>query len=359
MLAREITMSPAWLARQDRQMGVSAARAAPRPTSRAKTTRDKDSQQKRLASPEERQEDPPRPPHNDRPRPRLPAPHVELMLSDTSDDLPSPRALVNRPPRAPPRPDIHDLETRNWGIQRIIRQRNRSGAVEYLVEWESSELPATLIRTRQDGSQHVCYGVREWDVACTTEQVQAGSRNNDDCVLVVWKDSWVAEADLADAREMLDDFKRSQRANLDHRGSQTDDLGTDGTAIQQHRGQLDNVFRPERNRDYSPALRATINSRPEKSDRVQTLMRAEPIRQTVFRDSFVESGKTVNIDRASSRNATLAHDSGFEQPTPCGPCEAGHGPFRECVAGNNDVGSCTNCLFDETGPRCNFHNRRE
>lgn len=281
--------------------------------------------------------------------------------SAKSEELPTLQTLLERARQRRLRaaadtcqPDhLCGLEEREWAVDRILDRRTAGRLVQYKMKWKDSQLAARHIRTRPDGSKHVVCLDRDWSILHLNDVADDVGPEEARITDVAWEDSWCDEADLGNARNLVDAFNAAR------------DGGVDGISrrafsrMRDHVGHLGGRLLPRHNINYGPALRATVVAEGgKKSETLRKLLRARPILHTVFHANFVDGGRLVNVERPSKRNAMLAHDSGQKQARPCERCARGDGPFAQCVAGLNSVGSCTGCLFDERGPDCNFHNTR-
>lgn len=241
------------------------------------------------------------------------------------------------------------MELTEWDIEELIDRRRTDDGLEYLVRWKDSRLAAHHVQLRPDGGKFVACSQREWEVVAAVEVNHGGDRG-ERCLEIVWEDSWSNRADLQNAQDLVDAFDAALPVEPAETRNDRLERGLQPA-------ELDNFFKPKAGVNYSRAIRAHLAEKTGPS--IRDMLEADPVRPVVFSDAFVESKTLVNITRGSKALAILAHDSGYEQPVPCEPCQNGIGPFAECVARHSGVGVCTNCQFNEKGPLCNFHGKRE
>lgn len=301
-------------------------------------------------------------PHLRSPAPTPPPQQRSSDWSDSDDELPTLSRILEQarrrpwePHQLPCRPDQPcGLELRDWDVEELVDKRSTDGDFEYLVRWENSRLAARYVRDRADGSKFVECSGRVWDVVTATPVARV-NESDERMVDVAWAESWNSGADLRRSVQHLIDAPDTRLA------SRTDDQEeprSENARVVVRSKASDKIFTPSAGIDYGPHVRAVLADDDPSHD-VKLMLGAQAVREVVFSDRFIHEGRRVNLNSPSKANAMLGHDSGYEQAEGCEPCEAGKGPFRECVAMHSSVSACTSCQFRKRGPSCNFHNKRE
>ena len=98
-------------------------------------------------------------------------------------------------------------------------------------------------------------------------------------------------------------------------------------------------------------LAAQVEVLPDKPTKYMT----ELIQQPRVRGVLLRHSKTLQFNRTTNRDAILAFTRGEVAEPACTTCEAGAGPFTQCVIISEMFkGSCTNCHYGSEGARCSF-----
>ena len=98
-------------------------------------------------------------------------------------------------------------------------------------------------------------------------------------------------------------------------------------------------------------LAAQAEVLPDKPTKYMT----ELIQKPRIRGVLLRHGKTLQFNRTTNKDAILAFTRGEVAVPACTSCEAGAGPFTECIIVQDMFkGSCSNCHYGSEGARCSF-----
>lgn len=249
---------------------------------------------------------------------------------------------------------------------------------QYLVHWADTIVDKSLTRVVESGFVVDVDG-EEWEAISCTDISRA--EDCDDRCYVQWKDTWVPEWALDNARDAIleheglaiadavlglgEDVRSSiERTSYDqelspppsarrgrHRSSEIDLF---------HENQPDIpklIFKPEFGMDYRPGLRELVERViGGDSPLLQKWPETNDKRHLLFRELWVARASTFDMTRPERINAAFVQISGAEQKRPCECCERGNGPFIGCVVVANFAnGACANCAIGWHSRKCNFH----
>ena len=270
---------------------------------------------------------------------------------------------------------------REFTVFRINDSATSHSEKHYLVHWADSIVPKHLTGAVNSGFVVTVDG-EEWEaVSCI--DVGPGEDCEEHCY-IEWKDTWVPEWQLDNARDAIAEFESQENANAvlgseeDIRSSiersplDQEEPSSPPTARRDrhqspeidlaHENQPNIprlIFKPEAAADYRPGLRELVQrvigtdssvfrKWPEQNDK----------RHLLFSDSYITKGLGFDMTRSERLNAAFAQTSGAKQRPPCECCEKGNGAFIGCVvAANFAAGACANCAAGRNPRKCNFHQK--
>ena len=251
----------------------------------------------------------------------------------------------------------------------------------YLVHWADSIMHKSLTRALDSGFIVNVDG-EEWDaVSCTGIGRRKDCDELSELCYIQWKDTWVPQWQLDNARDAILEFEGLEMANavLSHgedvrssieRPPLDQEPSPVPTARQERHDSLEAdlthdyqpdiprlILRPEAGADYRPGLRELVarvigayspmlKKWPGQNDK----------RHLLFSDSYIAKAFGFDMTRSERLNAAFAQISGVKQRRQCACCEKGNGPFVGCVvAANFAAGACANCAAGRNSRKCNFH----
>lgn len=230
-------------------------------------------------------------------------------------------------------------EEYDWEV-RSIKGRSVSGGVErFLVDWAPSRLAQRYVQQDEDG-EYIAFATStvpaEWGV-CEWTAVEGS-----DMCDVEWVDTWEKYEGLKRAKDAVQEFLEDWR-NLPA-------LYTPQHKVTRitHR-----KFMPEGGKDHRLAFRELLK-RLKQSTTLRKYPKRLDRRTLTFRGGH---RRPINAGKSERRRAVLVFMTGIRQTIPCECCQAGCGPFADCIVSENDFNrACTNCAYSGDYPaRCNYH----
>lgn len=270
---------------------------------------------------------------------------------------------------SPPPAQPIELQDRDFVVRFVSERRGREDC-EYLVHWEKTYVPISLIHERADGTAFVRCEGQEWSVRQTTDDPPDAMST--DCRDVEWEPTWKVGSDLPKARDAIAEFERELEESRTPAAEVTrpadaadgEDVDVDVITMQPQSPALAQAaihslqFIVSANADHSNGLKQRVREMASCSASVCAWM-GMPARQALlFRETM--AGKVFDAMDKVRLRACMAHIAGFEQASACEPCFRGGGPFARCVVIGADLANraCTNCAVRRL-KNCNFHNERK